>query len=147
MADLATASASAQLSNQQGRALLTARSTHTAIDSTPPLGGPNEALNPLDLLLGALATCGAFLFETTARNEGIPLHDVSVDVQGDFDPSGITVRDTNPRIQAFRVVVRADGPDGAQRAALAEAFRRDCPIFTTLAEAAPIDLQVTGVDS
>lgn len=142
MTDLATASASAQLSNQPGRALLATRGNHTAVDSTPPLGGPNEALNPLDLLLGALATCGAFLFETTARNEGIALDDVRVEVEGDFDGRGIKDRDIDPRIQAFRVVVHADGPDDEQKAALAEAFRRDCPIYTTLAKAAPIDLDV-----
>lgn len=142
MADLATAAASARLSNQTGRAILSARGNHTAVDSTPPLGGPNEALNPLDLLLGALATCGVFLFETTARNEGITLDDVRCDVEGDFDGRGITADDINPRIQRYRVTVHADGPDDAQKERLADAFRSNCPIFTTLASGAEIDLTV-----
>lgn len=143
MADLATATASAQLSNQLGRALLAARGNHAAIDSTPPLGGPNEALNPIDLLLGALATCGAFLFETTAREEGITLDDVHVDVEADFDPAGITEDGVNPRIQKFRVAVSTSGPSEAEQSRLAEAFERNCPIFTTLVEAAPIELTVS----
>lgn len=142
MTDLATSSADAQLSNQLGRALLSARGNHTAIDSTPPLGGPNEALNPIDLLLGALATCGAFLFETTARNEGITLDDVSVTVEGDFDARGINDLDINPRIQQYRVVVRSTGPTDAEKQQLAEAFKKNCPIFTTLAAGAPIELVV-----
>jgi putative redox protein len=142
MTDLATSSANAQLSNQLGRALLSARGNHTAIDSTPPLGGPNEALNPIDLLLGALATCGAFLFETTARNEGITLDDVSVTVEGDFDARGITDNDINPRIQQYRAVVRSTGPNDADKQRLAEAFKKNCPIFTTLAAGAPIELIV-----
>ncbi len=142
MADLATATASAQLSNQLGRAIMSARGNHTAIDSTPPLGGPNEALNPLDLLLGALATCGIFLFETTARNEDIPLDDVRCDVEGDFDGRGITTDDVNPRIQRYRVTVRAEGPSDEEKERLAAAFRSNCPIFTTLANGAEIDLQV-----
>ena len=142
MSDLATASAEAQLSNQLGRAIMSARGNHTAIDSTPPLGGPNEALNPIDLLLGALATCGVFLFETTARNEGISLTDVSVTVEGDFDGRGIKDPDINPRIQQYRAVVRSTGPTDAQKQQLAEAFRKNCPIFTTLAAGAPIELIV-----
>lgn len=142
MADLATASASAQLSNQRGRALLSTRGNHTAIDSTPPLGGPNEALNPIDLLLGALATCGVFLFETTAREHGIPLDDVRCEVEGDFDGRGITDADVDPRMQGYRVIVHADGPSDDQKQVLADAFRRNCPIFTTLAAGAPIDLEV-----
>lgn len=142
MADLATASASAELSNQLGRALLSARGNHTAVDSTPPLGGPNEALNPLDLLLGALATCGVFLFETTARNEGIDLDGVRCDVEGDFDARGITQDDVDPRIQRYRVTVTATGPSEEQKQRLADAFRSNCPIFTTLANGAEIDLRV-----
>lgn len=142
MSDLATATASAALSNQLGRALLATRGNHTAIDSTPPLGGPNEALNPVDLLLGALATCGVFLFETTARNEGIAIESVSCDVEADFDGRGIKDRDINPRMQAYRVTVTVTGPNDAERELLAEAFRRDCPIFTTLVESAPIELVV-----
>ncbi len=142
MTDLVTASADAQLSNQLGRALLSARGNHTAIDSTPPLGGPNEAMNPIDLLLGALATCGAFLFETTARNEGITLDDVSVTVEGDFDARGINDIDINPRIQQYRAIVRSSGPTDAEKQQLAEAFKKNCPIFTTLAAGAPIELVV-----
>lgn len=143
MSELATAGVSAQLSNQVGRALLESRGNHVAIDSPPPLGGPNEALNPVDLLLGALATCGAFLFETTARNEGITLDDVSVDVTAEFDARGITQDEINPRIQSYRVNVRAEGPNSSEKERLAAAFRKNCPIFTTLAESAPIELEVT----
>lgn len=142
MTDLATASSSAQLSNQPGRALLDARGNHLAIDSTPPLGGPNQAANPLDLLLGALATCGVFLCETTAREEGIALRDVVATAEGDFDPEGIKSDDIDPRIQRFRVKVTVSGPSQTEAARLEQAFRSRCPIFTTLVQAAPIDLEM-----
>ena len=54
-AKLATASASARLSNEPGRALLTVRGQHAVTDSPPTLGGPNESANPVELLLSALA--------------------------------------------------------------------------------------------
>ena len=142
MTSLATTAASAHLTNQPGRALLAARGNHAAIDSTPPLGGPNEALNPLDLLLGALATCGVFLFETTARNEGITLEDVRCDVEADFDARGITDDAINPRVQRYRATVHATGPSATEKERLADAFRSNCPIFTTLANGADIELTV-----
>ncbi len=49
---LATAMASTQLTNQPGRAIVSARGNHFIVDSVPPLEGPNEELNPLDMMLG-----------------------------------------------------------------------------------------------
>jgi uncharacterized OsmC-like protein len=62
--------------------------------------------------------------------------------EADFDGSGITTDDVDPRMQVFRVVVEADGPSDAEKERLAEAFRTNCPIYTTLAQAAPIELEV-----
>ena len=64
---LTTAAVTTQLSNQPGRALVTARGNHFVVDSIAPLGGPNEERNPMDLLLGALATCGNFVYEKAAQ--------------------------------------------------------------------------------
>ncbi|MFZ1752439.1 MAG: hypothetical protein WAU10_01800, partial [Caldilineaceae bacterium] len=57
---LATAKASVEMV-QDGRAIVLARGNRILVDSVPPLGGPNEEMNPFDLLLGALGTCGAFV--------------------------------------------------------------------------------------
>ena len=51
---LATATAALTLSNQPGRTLVTARSSHFAINSVSSPNGPNGERSPLDLLLGAL---------------------------------------------------------------------------------------------
>jgi hypothetical protein len=70
---LATARVSAQLSNQPGRAIVSARGNHFVVDSVPPLEGPNEELNPLDMLLGSLATCGIFIAERAAQEQEVAL--------------------------------------------------------------------------
>ena len=44
---LSTATAVARVSNQPGRAIVSARGNHFVVDSVPPLGGPNEERNPL----------------------------------------------------------------------------------------------------
>lgn len=139
-AALATATASARLSNEAGRALLTARGQHFVADSPPPLGGPNEAPNPAELLLGALASCGVFICERAAQEMGIPLEAVSVTVAGEFDPRGMCGEPVDPRFQAFRVRLALEGPDAAQREALVKAFQSRCPVYTTFSRAASVEI-------
>lgn len=140
---MATTSASSNLSNQPGRAIATARGHHLIVDSPPPLGGPNEELNPLDLLLAALGTCGAFVIETAAREKSIPLQSVALDVEGDFDPRGVKgVEDINPMITEFRVKVAIQGATDEQKTALIEQFKVRCPVYTTLSQATPIKFEI-----
>ncbi len=139
---LATASVTSRLANIPGRAIVTARGHHFIVDSPPPLGGPNEEINPIDVLLSALATCGTFVCETAAAEMDIPLESVSVTAAGDFDPRGVCGEPIDPRVQGFRVRLALVGPTQAQTEALAKAFQTRCPVYTTLSRAAPIELEV-----
>jgi uncharacterized OsmC-like protein len=145
---LSTASVSAQLSNQPGRAIVSARGNHFVIDSVPPVDGPNEERNPLDLMMGSLATCGTFIFERSAQEMGIPPIGVTTVVEGDLDPRGVASMDAgiDPRIQAFRVNVIVDGIDEEQGEEIKEQYKMRCPIYTTLIRSAPIDITVTTTD-
>ncbi len=137
---LATASAVAQISNQPGRAIVSARGNHFVVDSVPPLGGPNEERNPLDLALGALATCGTFIYETAAQEMDIPLTEISAKVEGSFDARGVKDGSVNPRIQTLGVEMTLAGATEEQAAKLAEEFKVRCPIYTTLSRSAPIEV-------
>jgi uncharacterized OsmC-like protein len=139
---LATASASCRLSNEPGRALLSIRGQHVVTDSPPTLGGPNEAANPVELLLSALAGCATFVCERAAQEMGIPLNAVNVTVAGDFDPRGVCGEPVDPRFQGFKVRLTLDGPDAPQRETLLQAFKTRCPVYTTLSRAAPIEIVV-----
>ncbi len=137
---LATAKVASALSNQPGRAIVTARGNHFVVDSVPPLDGPNEEMNPLDAILGALATCGTFVYESAAQEMDIPVNSISTTVQGDFNAAGVKDGSVNPRIQALRVHMMVDGASDEQLAALAEEFQARCPIYTTLSRAADIEI-------
>jgi len=137
---LATASASCRLSNEPGRALLTVRGQHVVTDSPPTLGGPNEAPNPVEMLLCALAGCATFVCECAAREMGIALTAVSVTAAGDFDPRGVCGEAVDPRFQSFKLRLALEGPDAAQRELLLQAFKTRCPVYTTLSRAAPVEI-------
>ena len=144
---LATGSVTSHLTHQPGRAIVTARGHHFVVDSPAPLGGPNEEINPVDVLLSALATCGTFVCETAAQEMDIPLHGIAVTAAGDFDPRGLCGTDgVNPRMQAFRVRLAMSGPTEEQANALVEAFQTRCPVFTTFSRAAPIEVDVVLED-
>jgi len=138
---LATAAATVELSNQFGRAIVSARGNHFVVNSAPPLGHPPEEINPVEAMLGALATCGLFVYESAAAEMAIPLAAAMVTVQGDFDARGLMgTADVDPRVQAIRMHFTLEGPDGDQAAQLAEQFTTRCPIYTTLIKAAPIEI-------
>ena len=139
---LATASVTSRLSGQPGRAIVAARGHHFIVDSPPSLGGPNEEINPIDVMLSALATCGTFVCETAAREMDIPLDAIVVTAAGDFDPRGVCGEPVDPRFQKFRVRLAVSGPSEAQAEALANAFRTRCPAYTTLSRAVPTKLEV-----
>ncbi len=139
---LATASVPSRLVNRPGRAIVPARGHHFVVDSPAALDGPNEEINPADVPLAALATCGTFICETAAQEMGIPLHSIAVTAAGDFDPRGLCGGGVNPRMQAFRVRLALAGPSAVQAEALAEAFRTRCPVYTTFMRAAPIELEI-----
>jgi uncharacterized OsmC-like protein len=139
-AQIATATASARLSNEPGRALLTLRAQHVVTDSPPTLGGPNEAPNPVELLLSALAGCAVFVCERAAQELGIALKAIQVTAAGDFDPRGVCGEPFDPRFQSFRVRLALEGPDAAQAALLLQAFKTRCPVYATLARAAPVEI-------
>jgi putative redox protein len=140
---MATVSVTSSLSNELGRAIVETRQHHFIIDSPPPLGGPNEELNPLDILLAALATCGTFVIETAAREMKIPLKSVHVDAEGDFDPRGVKGEPgVDPRITEFRVKVNLDGTNPDQTNLLIEQFKARCPVYTTLSRAAPVKFEI-----
>ena len=47
--------------------------------------GDDAGPDPYSLLLGSLGTCGAFIFEAVATENGFPLDALTVNVEADFD--------------------------------------------------------------
>jgi uncharacterized OsmC-like protein len=125
---------------ERGRALLSARGNHWIYDSVPPIKGPNEEVNPLDALVGALPACGVMIYEAAARENEIPLHAIDATVEADLDPRGVAGANVNPRIRAFRVTINVDGPSMEEAEFLTAEFSSRCPIYATLERSAPIEI-------
>ncbi|MEM7035296.1 MAG: OsmC family protein, partial [Chloroflexota bacterium] len=141
---LATSTIETTLTNQPGRAFVNVRGNYSVVDSVPPLGGPNEAVNPLDLLLAAQGTCGTFIAEKAALDMDIPLDGASLGIEVDFDPKGVKDGSVSPHIQAMRVNWEMSGVDDAQADTIVNEWLKRCPIYNTLKRATDITVMIDG---
>ena len=66
--------------------MINVRDNYYVVDSVPPLGGPNLAVNPLDLLLSAQGSCAAVIMERASIDEGIPFGGVEFESDPDLAP-------------------------------------------------------------
>ena len=126
-----------------GGANVTANGHTFVMDSVPPLDGPNEELNPLDMMIGGLAACSTFIYEREA-----PTATVSVTVEGDFDPTGVRVLDgPNPRIQDIRVAMLVDEYDEAQAKKVEDQIKEQCYLPNILKGTVNFDVSTESANS
>lgn len=137
---LVTSTVIATLTNQPGRAILSARDHFMVVDSVPALGGPNLDVNPMDLLLGAQISCGAHVMESTASTNGIPFKSVQGTIEADYDPRGISDSSIDPALQAMRVAWEIDTETSEEAQFFVDQWLDRCPIYATLIEATEIEV-------
>ena len=111
-------------------------------DEPPMLGGQDQAPNPVEHLLNALAGCLTTSLVAHAAVRGIQLDEVESQIEGDIDLRGFLGLDpdvpkgySNIRV---RFTVKADGADADQLRRLAEFS----PVYNTVTHGAAVDVQV-----
>jgi len=140
---LATAAVTTQSLGLRGRTIVNTKDHHLVVDSPLYLGGPNEELSPIDLLLSALATHGLFVIEKIAQQLRIPLHDLKIKVSTDFDPRGVLGDEVDAGLHGLKVSLLMSGPTEAQAKELVESFKSRCTVYVTLARTVKINLEVS----
>jgi uncharacterized OsmC-like protein len=139
---LASAVVTARLLSLPGVAVATAKNHHFVVDSPLHLGGPNEEVNPVDLLLSALATHSAFVCERAAQENGMTIKGLTVRVSGEFDPVGAPSRGAVPFFHSIKMQLQLSEASTADAERLAEAIKTRCLVYATLARAVPIQLEI-----
>ncbi|MBN9107848.1 MAG: OsmC family protein [Pseudonocardia sp.] len=118
---------------------------HTVvIDEPAGLGGADAAPSPVEMVLAALLACQVVTYRVWAAKLGIPLDDVSVDVEGDLDRRGFFGVDHAVRagFTDVRVVVTLSGPAGEERyQELAAAVDAHCPVLDTFQSPIPVTVE------
>lgn len=140
---LASAAVTTQLLGLRGRTIVNTKEHHLVVDSPLYLGGPNEEINPIDLLLSSLATHALFTIEKCAQQNRIPLDDLKISISADYDPRGVLGEQVDAGLQALKVQMLVSGPNEFQLKELTEAFTTRCLIYVTLARAVKINLDIS----
>ena len=55
------------------------------MDEPETLGGTDEAPNPVEMLIGSVASCFAITFEVMASQKGVKLNEVTVNIEADLN--------------------------------------------------------------
>jgi uncharacterized OsmC-like protein len=123
---------------------VTARHHRFLVDEPAGLGGADTAANPVEYLLGSLASCSVISHLVWAEKLGIALDGLEVEVSGDLDTRGFFGLDDSvrPGFQGLELHVTFRGPETDDRyAVLRAAVERHCPVLDNLT--AGVEVRVT----
>lgn len=122
------------------RARTVARSFTIETDEPTPLGGTDQAVDPMELLLASVGTCLAIGWVTNAVRCGVEFRDLQIDVNGDYDLRGyLGVDDTRPGFGAISYTVHVDtDADDAMLEEIRRAAEAGSPMVDNAANATPL---------
>jgi uncharacterized OsmC-like protein len=100
-----------------GRAANEVRGNHFVIDEPTHLGGPGEQITPADAFLSGVAACGVLMVQGRARDTGVGLKRLEVDLEAVRQRSDTSV------FQRIEMRFRFSGPTEAEARALVEHYQ------------------------
>lgn len=111
------------------------RGHKVTIDEPVSLGGTDQGMNPVELLLTALGACQSIAARTFAKKFHIDLQNFWVEVEGDFDPDGFLGKsDVRPGFQTIRVTFHIETTAPQEKiTAYKEYLEAHCPVGDTIA--------------
>jgi uncharacterized OsmC-like protein len=145
-ADPASAQATFEVESRQVEGLKSEtkiRQFTLTVDEPASLGGTDAGPNPVELVLGALATCQEITYRAYAEALGIPLDRVSVKIEGDLDLRGFFAVKPGVRagFNAVRGTVRLESSaSAAELARLKAIVDQHCPVLDILQAPVPVSL-------
>ncbi len=106
------------------------------VDEPDILGGVDQAPNPVEVLLSALAGCVTAGIATNAQLFGVPIDAIEIDVEADVDARGMLGHDTSVRNGVtdirYTVTIQSPAPEDKVRKCK-ETIDRKSPVRDTLA--------------
>lgn len=124
-----------------------ARNFEIKTDEPEPLGGKDSGIDPIELLLGSVASCISIGFATQAAKRGIDLKDFSIETEGDIDVRGYFGLDgARPGFNniRYKIKVDSDAPEKELKKIL-EIAEATSPMFDNISNGVSISSQLVKV--
>jgi len=122
-----------------------ARQFHLVVDEPPQLGGNDEGANPVEYVLTALAGCLNVMGHVIAKEMGIELRGLRIDIKGDLNPDKLFGKPTEDRagFKGIQATMKPDcDADEATLKAWLEAVESRCPVSDNLINPTPVSIVV-----
>lgn len=117
------------------------------VDEPPALGGSDRAPSPVEYALAALATCQEITYRLHADALGIPLRDVSVQLEGELDLRGFfgAVVGVRPGFLGIKGSVSFDSPASTEDLErLKSVVDAHCPVLDLFNNATPVEIAIAA---
>ena len=110
------------------------RGHQVIIDEPERLGGTDEGMNPLELLLSSLGACQTIVAQMSAKKFGIQYDHISVDLEGDIDTDGfLGLSDIRPGFLEVRYKVNIQSNESPEKIEEFITYVEDhCPALDSL---------------
>ncbi|MDG5800196.1 OsmC family protein [Marinilabiliaceae bacterium ANBcel2] len=124
---------------------LNARQFKLVVDEPANLGGTDDGANPVEYLLAGLAGCLNVVGHTVAKEMGIKINKLSVEVSGDLNPARFMGQSNAERagFQNIETVLHVD--TDADKATLKEWLEKvedRCPVNDNLSNTTPVSVKL-----
>ena len=123
------------------RSEIKVRDFNFIVDEPQSLGGENEAPNPVEYVLGALASCQEIVIKAYAGQLGIKLNSIRVEASGDLDLAGFfNITNERPGFNQVRysTVISTEERDLDKLQILKDFSTNKCPVLDIIANPVPV---------
>lgn len=128
-------------SETQTRVEVKARNFTIYVDEPPQLGGEDKGANPVEYVLAALAGCLNVVAHLAAREMGITLQELSIEIQGTLNPAKFQGKSYQERAGYKQIDVLINVKTNADEQTLAKWLKvveERCPVSDNLANPTPL---------
>ncbi len=117
------------------------------VDEPPALGGTDHGANPVEYLLAGFAGCLNVVAHLVAKEQGVQLKSLKINIEGDINPARLLGLSTDERagFQSLRVTLVPES-DAAPEALLKwlETIEERCPVKDNLANKTPLHITIAA---
>lgn len=128
-------------SETQTRVEVKARNFTIYVDEPPQLGGEDKGANPVEYVLAALAGCLNVVGHLVAKEMGITLQELSIEIQGILNPAKFQGKSYHERAGYKQIDVSINVKTSADDQTLAKWLKvveERCPVSDNLANPTPL---------
>ncbi len=122
-----------------------ARNFKLTIDEPESLGGKDEGANPVEYILAGYAGCLNVVIHLVAKEKGITIHQLKLDVDGDVNPEKLLGLSQQDRAGFKNIHVAIEVDSNATESQLEELIKEAkgrCPVNDTLSNPTPVSYSV-----